>query len=63
VHFVDPDESNDDKIVPADEIVKEYRQIVQELSILRNMFLKAVASSDEKNARAYSASLKDYRSI
>jgi len=27
------------------------------------MFLKAVASNDERNARAYSASLKDYRSI
>lgn len=36
---------------------------MQELSILRDMFLKAVGSNDERNARAYSASLKDYRSI
>ncbi len=44
-------------------MVDQYWEMIQELKILREKFLKAVASNDEKNARTYSAALKDYRSI
>jgi len=60
---ISDDGSRKDKVVPTQEIVDQYREMMQELKILREKFLQAVASNDEKNARAYSASLKDYRSI
>ncbi len=44
-------------------MVDQYWEMIQELKILREKFLKAIASNDEKNARTYSAALKDYRSI
>ncbi len=44
-------------------MVDQYWEMIQELKILREKFLKAVASNDEKNARTYSTALKDYRSI
>ncbi len=44
-------------------MVDQYWEMIQELKIVREKFLQAVASNDEKNARTYSAALKDYRSI
>ena len=50
-------------IRPAEEIVSEYNQMKPELNAIRRKFLKAIRTNDEKSARAYSATLKDYRSI
>lgn len=50
-------------IEPAEEIASEYNRMKPELNAIRRKFLRAVRTNDEKGARAYSAALKDYRSI
>jgi len=50
-------------IKPAEEIVSEYNRMKPELNAIRRKFLQAIRTNNEKGARAYSATLKDYRSI
>lgn len=59
----DAQEDKQQPINPTHEIISEYRRLKPELDAIRRKFLRAVRTKDEKSTRAYSAALKDYRSI
>jgi len=51
------------EIDPVKEVIREYFRVKEELQAIRRKFFQSVSRKQDKSARTYAATLKDYRSI